>query len=58
MAVGDIDDEGSVRSGERAAQQREAGRLVFGDDWTDVEGATSFYLDGKTVSVQVPQFLP
>src|SRR5438552_18354158 len=25
---------------------------------TDVEGATSFYLDGKTVSVQVPQFLP
>jgi competence protein ComEC len=24
---------------------------------TDMDGATSFYLDGKTVSVQVPQFL-
>jgi competence protein ComEC len=23
---------------------------------TDMNGATSFYLDGKTVSVQVPQF--
>ena len=36
MAIGDIDDEGSVRCGERAAEQREAGRLVFGDDRTDV----------------------
>jgi competence protein ComEC len=25
---------------------------------TDMDGATSFYLDGKVVSVQVPQFLP
>lgn len=25
---------------------------------TDMVGATSFYLDGKVVSVQVPQFLP